>query len=58
MTLIRLSLFVATLLVAGGGICAAQTQVPLPQAKPAAIAPAPKAKATEHKGAEHKGDRA
>jgi soluble lytic murein transglycosylase len=59
-TLIRLSLFVATLLVAGGGICAAQTQVPLPQAKPAAIAPAPKAKATEqkateHKGAEHKG---
>jgi soluble lytic murein transglycosylase len=53
-TLIRLSLFVATLLVAGGGICAAQTQVPLPQAKPAAIAPAPKAKATEHKGAEHK----
>jgi soluble lytic murein transglycosylase len=53
-TLIRLSLFVATLLVAGGGICAAQTQVPLPQAKPAAIAPAPKAKATEQKGAEHK----
>ncbi len=55
MTLIRLSLFVATLLVAGGGICAAQTQVPLPQAKPAAIAPAPKAKATEHKDSEHKG---
>lgn len=54
-TLIRLSLFVATLLVAAGGVCAAQTQVPLPQAKPAAIAPAPKAKATEHKGAEHKG---
>jgi peptidoglycan lytic transglycosylase len=58
--LIRLSLFVATLLVAGGGICAAQTPVPLPQAKPAAIAPAAKAKATEpkateHKGAEHKG---
>ncbi len=55
MTLIRLSLFVATLLVAGGGICAAQTQVPLPQAKPTAIAPAPKAKATEHKATEHKG---
>jgi soluble lytic murein transglycosylase len=54
-TLIRLSLFVATLLVAGGGICAAQTQVPLPQAKPTAIAPAPKAKATEHKATEHKG---
>ncbi|MGA8495624.1 MAG: lytic transglycosylase domain-containing protein [Xanthobacteraceae bacterium] len=54
-TLIRLSLCVATLLVAGGGICAAQTQVPLPQAKPAAIAPAPKAKATEHKATEHKG---
>ena len=54
MTLIRLSLFVATLLVAGGGICAAQTQVPLPQAKPVAIAPAPKAKATEHKATEHK----
>ena len=54
MTLIRLSLSVATLLVAGGGICAAQTQVPLPQAKPAAIAPAPKAKATEHKATEHK----
>src|SRR5580704_2753457 len=53
-TLIRLSLFVATLVVAGGGICAAQTQVPLPQAKPAAITPAPKAKATEHKGADHK----
>ncbi|HWS11134.1 MAG TPA: lytic transglycosylase domain-containing protein [Xanthobacteraceae bacterium] len=53
-TLIRLSLFVATLLVAGGRICAAQTQVPLPQAKPAAIAPAPKAKATEHKATEHK----
>jgi soluble lytic murein transglycosylase len=53
-TLIRLSLFVATLLVAGGGICAAQTQVPLPQAKPAAIAPAPTAKATEHKATEHK----
>jgi soluble lytic murein transglycosylase len=53
-TLIRLSLFVATLLVAGGGICAAQTQVPLPQAKPTAIAPAPKAKATEHKATEHK----
>ncbi len=55
MTLIRLSLFVATLLVAGGGICAAQTQVPLPPAKPAAITPAPKAKATEHKATEHKG---
>jgi soluble lytic murein transglycosylase len=54
-TLIRLSLFVATLLVAGGGICAAQTQVPLPQAKPAAITPAPKAKATEQKATEHKG---
>ena len=54
MTLIRLSLFAATLLVAAGGICAAQTQVPLPQAKPAAIAPAPKAKATEHKATEHK----
>jgi soluble lytic murein transglycosylase len=54
-TLIRLSLFVATVLVAGGGICAAQTQVPLPQAKPAAIAPAPKAKATEQKATEHKG---
>jgi len=53
-TLIRLSLFAATLLVAGGGICAAQTQVPLPQAKPAAITPAPKAKATEHKATEHK----
>jgi soluble lytic murein transglycosylase len=53
-TLIRLALCVATLLVAAGGICAAQTQVPLPLAKPAAIAPAPKAKATEHKGAEHK----
>jgi soluble lytic murein transglycosylase len=53
-TLIRLSLSVATLLVAGGGICAAQTQVPLPQAKPAAIATAPKAKATEHKATEHK----
>jgi peptidoglycan lytic transglycosylase len=53
-TFIRPSLFVATLLVAGGGICAAQTQVPLPQAKPTAIAPAPKAKATEHKAAEHK----
>jgi soluble lytic murein transglycosylase len=53
-TLIRLSLFVATLLVAGEGICAAQTQVPLPQAKPAAIAPAPKAKATENKATEHK----
>jgi soluble lytic murein transglycosylase len=53
-TLVRLSLFVATLLVAGGGICAAQTQVPLPQAKPTAIAPAPKAKATEHKATEHK----
>ena len=55
MTLIRLSLFVATVLVAGGGICAAQTQVPLPQAKPAAITPAPKAKATEQKTTEHKG---
>ena len=55
MTLIRLSLFVATLLVAGGEICAAQTQVPLPQAKPAAITPAPKAKATEQKATEHKG---
>ena len=55
MTLIRLSLFVATLLIAGGGICAAQTPVPLPQAKPAAIAPAPTAKATEHKATEHKG---
>ena len=55
MTLIRLSLFVATLLVAGGGMCAAQTPVPLPQAKPTAIAPAPKAKATEHKATEHKG---
>ncbi len=55
MTLIRLSLFVATVLVAGGGICAAQTQVPLPQAKPAAITPAPKAKATEQKATEHKG---
>ncbi len=54
MTLIRLSLFAATLLVATGGICAAQTQVPLPQAKPAAIAHAPKAKATEHKATEHK----
>ena len=54
MTLFRLSLFVATLLVAVGGICAAQTPVPLPQAKPAAIAPAPKAKATEHKATEHK----
>jgi soluble lytic murein transglycosylase len=54
-TLIRLSLCVATLLVAGGGICAAQTPVPLPQAKPTAIAPAPKAKATEHKATEHKG---
>jgi len=54
-TLIRLSLFVATALVAGGGICAAQTQVPLPQAKPAAITPAPKAKATEQKATEHKG---
>ena len=54
MTLIRLSLFVATLVVAGGGICAAQTPVPLPQAKPAAIAPAPKAKATEQKAADHK----
>jgi soluble lytic murein transglycosylase len=54
-TLIRLSLYVATLLVAGGGICAAQTQVPLPQAKPAAIAPAAKAKATEHKATEPKG---
>jgi soluble lytic murein transglycosylase len=58
-TLIRLTLCAATLLVAAGGLCAAQTQVPLPQAKPAAIAPAPKAKATEHKttepkGAEHK----
>src|SRR6202021_3505922 len=53
-TLIRLSLFVATLLVAGGGICAAQTPVPLPQAKPAAITPAPKTKATEHKTTEHK----
>jgi soluble lytic murein transglycosylase len=53
-TLIRLSLFVATLLVAGGRVCAAQTQVPLPQAKPAAIAPVPKAKATEHKATEHK----
>jgi soluble lytic murein transglycosylase len=53
-TLIRLSLFVAILLVAGGGICAAQTQVPLPQAKPTAIAPAPKAKAAEHKATEHK----
>ena len=55
MTLIRLSLFVATLLVTGGGMCAAQTPVPLPQAKPTAIAPAPKAKATEHKATEHKG---
>jgi soluble lytic murein transglycosylase len=54
-TLIRLSLFAATVLVAGGGICAAQTQVPLPQAKPAAITPAPKAKATEQKATEHKG---
>jgi soluble lytic murein transglycosylase len=54
-TLIRLSLYVATLLVAGGGICAAQTQVPLPQAKPAAIAPAAKAKATEHRATEPKG---
>jgi len=54
-TLIRLTLCVATLLVAGGGLCAAQTQVPLPQAKPAAIAPAPKAKATEHKTTEPKG---
>ena len=54
MTLIRLLLLVATLVVAGGGICAAQTQVPLPQAKPAAIAPAPKAKATEQKATEHK----
>jgi soluble lytic murein transglycosylase len=53
-TLIRLSLFAATLMVAGGGICAAQTQVPLPQAKPTAIAPAPKAKASEHKATEHK----
>src|SRR3984893_9044347 len=53
-TLIRLSLFVAALLVAGGGICAAQTPVPLPQAKPAAITPAPKIKATEHKATEHK----
>src|ERR1700727_511528 len=54
-TLIRLSLFVATVLVAGGGICAAQTQIPLPQAKPAAITPAPKAKATEQKATDHKG---
>ena len=54
-TLIRLSLCVATLVVAGGGICAAQTQIPLPQAKPAAITPAPKAKATEQKATEHKG---
>ena len=54
-SIIRLSLFVATLVVAGGGICAAQTQVPLPQAKPAAITPAPKAKATEQKATEHKG---
>ncbi|HMG80347.1 MAG TPA: lytic transglycosylase domain-containing protein [Xanthobacteraceae bacterium] len=36
-------------------MCAAQTPVPLPQAKPTAIAPAPKAKATEHKATEHKG---
>src|SRR5579864_1454828 len=60
-THIRLSLCVATLLLAGAGICAAQAQVPLPQAKPTAIAPAAKPKAaepkkvTEHKGAERKG---
>jgi soluble lytic murein transglycosylase len=48
-------LLVAAPLVAATQICAAQTQVPLPQAKPAAIAPAPTAKATEHKAAERKG---
>ena len=55
MTPIRITALVSVLVVAAGQICAAQTQVPLPQAKPAAIAPAPKAKATEHKAAEHKG---
>jgi soluble lytic murein transglycosylase len=54
-TPIRITALVSVLVVAAGQICAAQTQVPLPQAKPAAIAPAPKAKATEHKAAEHKG---
>src|SRR6202035_719868 len=54
-TPIRITALVSLLVVAAGQICAAQTQVPLPQAKPAAIAPAPKAKATEHKAAEHKG---
>jgi soluble lytic murein transglycosylase len=53
-TPVRLSLLLAAPLVVAAQICAAQTQVPLPQAKPAAIAPAPTAKATEHKGAEHK----
>ena len=55
MTPIRITALVSVLVVAAGQICAAQTQVPLPQAKPAAIAPAPRAKATEHKAAEHKG---
>jgi soluble lytic murein transglycosylase len=54
-TPIRITALVSVLVVAAGQICAAQTQVPLPQAKPAAIAPAPKAKATEHKATEPKG---
>ncbi len=46
----------ATLLVAAGrNLRRADRQVPLPQAKPAAITPAPKAKATEQKATEHKG---
>ena len=51
---VRLLPLVAGLLIAAAQICAAQTQPPLPQAKPVAIAPASTAKATEHKGAEHK----
>ncbi len=57
MTAIRLIALGAALVLAAGGLCAAQT-VPLPPAKPDAIKPAakaaPKAKTSDHKVPPHK----
>lgn len=53
MTAIRFIALGAALVVAAGGLCAAQT-VPLPPAKPDAIKPAPKAAAPKAKTSDHK----
>jgi soluble lytic murein transglycosylase len=53
-TAIRLIVLAPVLVLVAGQLCAAQTQIPLPQAKPDAIKPAAKAKATEHKATDHK----